>query len=164
MQVTRKGTIFEVPGIQPKVGDQAKEFELKSLDDKVYRLADFLGKPTILSIVPDIDTRVCALQTKRFNEEASKIDEVNFVSISNNTKEEQANWCGQEGIDMLMLHDPENTFGETYQIMIPEFGHFARAIFVLDEKGVIRYEEIVPEISQEPDYQSALAAARSIAV
>ena len=116
MQVTRKGTIFEVPGIQPKVGDQAKEFELKSLDDKVYRLADFLGKPTILSIVPDIDTRVCALQTKRFNEEASKIDEVNFVTISNNTKEEQANWCGQEGIDMLMLHDPENTFGETYQL------------------------------------------------
>ena len=65
---------------------------------------------------------------------------------------------------MLMLHDLENTFGETYQIMIPEFGHFARAIFCLRWKRVIRYEEIVPEISQEPDYQSALAAARSIAV
>ena len=164
MQVTRKGTIYDVPGTQPKVGDQAKEFQLKSLEDKDYRLADFLGKPTILSIVPDIDTRVCALQTKRFNEEASKIAEVNFVTISNNTKEEQANWCGKEGIDMLMLHDPENTFGETYQIMIPELGHFARAIFVLDENGVIRYEEIVPEISHEPDYQSALSAARSIAV
>ncbi|WP_291291835.1 thiol peroxidase [Enterococcus sp.] len=164
MQVTRKGTIYDVPGTQPKVGDQAKEFQLKSLEDKDYRLADFLGKPTILSIVPDIDTRVCALQTKRFNEEASKIAEVNFVTISNNTKEEQANWCGKEGIDMLMLHDPENTFGETYQIMIPELGHFARAIFVLDENGVIRYEEIVPEISHEPDYQAALSAARSIAV
>jgi thiol peroxidase len=164
MQVTRKGTIYDVPGTQPKVGDQAKEFQLKSLEDKDYRLTDFLGKPTILSIVPDIDTRVCALQTKRFNEEASKIAEVNFVTISNNTKEEQANWCGKEGIDMLMLHDPENTFGETYQIMIPELGHFARAIFVLDENGVIRYEEIVPEISHEPDYQAALSAARSIAV
>jgi thiol peroxidase len=164
MQVTHKGTIYDVPGVQPKVGEKAPEFHLPSLTDTDYQLADFLGKPTIISVVPDIDTRVCALQTKRFNEEASKLAAINFVTISNNTKEEQANWCGQEGIEMLMLHDTKNTFGESYHIMIPNFGHLARAIFVLDEAGVIRYEEIVSEISHEPNYQAALDAAKAIAV
>ena len=164
MNVTRKGHVLELTGEQPKVGTKAPVFSLKNLNNQEINLADYKGKTVLISVVPDIDTRVCSLQTKRFNQEAAKLDGVQIITVSNNTVEEQANWCGQEGIDMLMLHDPENTFGETYQIMIPEFGHFARAIFVLDEKGVIRYEEIVPEISQEPDYQSALAAARSIAV
>ncbi|WP_313510858.1 thiol peroxidase [Enterococcus sp.] len=161
MQVTRKGTVYEVPGDQPRVGDIAHDFRLKSLDDTEYTLASFLGKATIISVVPDIDTRVCALQTKRFNQEASQIDDIHFVTISNNTKEEQENWCGKEGVDMIVLHDPANTFGEAYHIMIPTFGHFARAIFVLDADGVIRHVEIVPEIAQEPDYNAAIEAAKA---
>lgn len=161
MQVTRKETVYEMPGNQPKVGDKAADFRLKSLEDKEYTLTDFLGKPTIISVVPDIVTRVCALQTKRFNQEASQLDDIHFVTISNNTKEEQAQWCGQEGVDMIMLHDPANIFGEAYQIMIPDFGHFARAIFVLDREGVIQHVEIVPEISHEPDYQAAIDAAKA---
>lgn len=162
LKVTRKGNIYDVPGEQLKVGEKAPDFVLKDLQDQQHSLQEFLGKPTILSIVPDIDTRVCALQTKRFNQEASQVSGLNFATISNNTKEEQANWCGQEGVDMLMLHDPENSFGKSYNIWVPDFGHFARTIFVLDAEGIIRYTEIVPDISQEPDYEQALAAARSL--
>ena len=164
MQVTRKGTIFEVPGIQPKVGDQAKEFELKSLDDKVYRLADFLGKPTILSIVPDIDTRVCALQTKRFNEEASKIDEVNFVTISNNTKEEQANWCAAEGVkNMQLLSDKAFDFGKNAGLYVADNDTDARSVWVLDNDGKVLYRELVIEQTNEPDYESVLQFLDSLA-
>lgn len=162
MNITRKGKLLEVPGKQLKVGDKAAAFSLKDLKGNTYTLDDFSGKPTILSIVPDIDTRVCAIQTKRFNIEASKIEAVNFATISNNTKEEQAAWCGQEGVEMIMLHDPENTFGKSYSLLIPEVNHYARSIYVLDQEGIIRYEEIVPEMSQEPDYEKAIEAAKAL--
>jgi thiol peroxidase len=162
MNITRKGEVLEVPGTQLKTGDKAADFSLKDLGDKQYTLQNFAGKPTILSVVPDIDTRICALQTKRFNIEASQIEGINFATISNNTKEEQANWCGQEGVEMVMLHDPENTFGESYSILIPELNRYARVIYVLDQEGVIRYEEIVPEMAQEPDYDKALAVAKAL--
>ncbi len=162
MNITRKGEPLEVPGKQLQVGDKAAAFSLKDLTEQTYTLADFAGKPTILSIIPDIDTRVCAIQTKRFNIEASQIDTINFATISNNTKAEQAAWCGQEGVDMLMLHDPENTFGESYSLVITEVNRYARAIYVLDQDGVIRYEEIVPEMSHEPDYAKALEAAKAL--
>lgn len=162
MQVTLKGKVLEVPGSQPQVGEKAPDFSLPDLQDKTYTLTDFAGKPTILSVIPDIDTSVCALQTKRFNVAASQLTAVNFATISNNTKEQQAAWCGQEGVDMLMLHDPEGIFGESYHLMIPDFGHFARSIFVLDQEGVIRYQEIVPEIAEEPNYEKALAEAQAL--
>lgn len=163
MFITLKGEKLEVPGKQPEVGDKAESFSLKDLNDHTYTLEDFdNGKPTILSVIPDINTRVCALQAKRFNEEASQLDDINFVTISNNTKEDQANWCGQKGVDMIMLHDPENTFGKTYNLYMPEADKFARSIFVLDQEGTIRYEEIVPEMSDEPNYQKALDAAKSL--
>ncbi|MCF1617681.1 thiol peroxidase [Tetragenococcus koreensis] len=163
MFITRKGEKLEVPGQQPETGDKAASFSLKDLQDRTYTLADFNnGKPTILSVIPNINTRVCALQTKRFNQEASQLDDINFVTISNNTKEDQAKWCGQEGVDMIMLHDPENTFGQTYYIYIPEADCFARSIFVLDQNGTINYEEITPEMSDEPDYQKALEAAKAL--
>jgi thiol peroxidase len=163
MQITRKGQLIDVPGKQPEVGEVAPAFSLKNLQDQMVSLANLKGNPTILSIIPDIDTRVCAIQTKYFNHEASQLAGINFATISNNTKAEQANWCGQEGIDMTMLHDPENTFGQAYNLYMPELGRYARSIFVLDREGVIRYREIVPEMSHEPDYARAIAAAKSLA-
>lgn len=162
MKITRKGVTIEIPGVQPVVGEQAPAFQLKDLQDNTVELADLAGKPTILSIIPNIDTRVCAIQTKRFNREASQLADVHFATISNNTKEEQAQWCGLEGVDMLMLHDPENTFGAAYHILMPELDRYARSIFVLDQAGVIQYVEIVPEMSQEPDYAKAIAAAQAL--
>ncbi len=162
MRITYKGTQIEILGTQPQVGDLAPEFVLKDLENKNHSLSEAKGQAVILSVIPNIDTRVCALQTKRFNQEASQLKEIYFATISNNSKEEQANWCGQEGVDMLMLHDTENEFGKKYGLFIPTTGHLARAIFVLDQNGVIVYEEIVAEMSHEPDYEKALDVAKSL--
>lgn len=163
MKITRREDVLEVPGTQPTVGEKAPAFALKDLQDQTHTLAEFAGKPTILSIVPNINTRVCALQTKQFNVEASQLTEINFATISNNTKEEQAAWCGQEGVDMIMLHDPENTFGESYSLIISDVNRYARSIFVLDGEGVIRYVEIVSDMTHEPDYAKAIEAAKALA-
>ncbi|MBP2100512.1 thiol peroxidase [Enterococcus rivorum] len=162
MKVTKKGEELEVAGIQPKIGDSAPSFSLPNLSDEVVHLSDFVGKPVLLSVVPDIDTRICSIQTKRFNQEAGKVSGAKLITISNNTKEEQAKWCAAEGVDMEMLHDADLTFGQAYGLFIPEIGHLARAIFVIDKDGKIVYEEIVSEISHEPDYKMALEKLTSL--
>lgn len=156
MRVTKKGEELEVAGIQPEVGGNAPSFSLPNLNDDAIQLSDFVGKAVLISVVPDIDTRVCSIQTKRFNQEAANVSGAKLITISNNTKEEQAKWCAAEGVDMEILHDTQLSFGEAYGLYIPEIGHLARAIFVIDKAGKIVYEEIVPEISHEPDYDTAL--------
>lgn len=162
MKITKKGEELEVAGVQPTVGKSAPEFALKNLQDEEIRLSDFIGKPVLISVVPDIDTRVCAIQTKRFNQEAAQLENVQFLTISNNTKEEQKNWCAAEGVAMQMLHDTDHQFGEAYGLVIPEMNRLARAIFVINAAGEVAYQEIVSEISDEPDYQTALAKAKEL--
>ena len=162
MIVTRKGTEVELVGKQPEVGKKAPDFNLKNLSDKAIALSALAGTPVLISVVPDIDTRICSIQTKRFNQEAGATEGVAFLTISNNTKEEQSNWCAAEGVDMEMLRDTENQFGEAYGLFIPEMGHLARAIFVVDKEGILAYEKISEEISEEPDYTAALEKAKSL--
>lgn len=162
MYMTRKGEKHEVAGVQPTVGSAAPDFSLKDIEDKNWQLGEFLDKPLIISVVPDIDTRVCSLQTKRFNQEAAAEKELNFVTISNNTKEEQANWCAAEGVDMTLLHDEDAIFGTAYGLFIPDTGRLLRSIFVVATDGTISYQELVTEQSDEPDYQKALAAAKAL--
>lgn len=163
MQVTKKGEVLEVSGVQPLVGEKAPNFSIPNLDGKAITLSQFEGKPVLISVVPDIDTRVCALQTKHFNQEAGNIAGVQFMTVSNNTKEEQANWCAAEGVDMEMLHDQDGSFGEAYGLFIPAMGRLARAIFVIDASGVIVYEQISAEIAEEPDYAKAIDSAKVLA-
>ncbi|EOL48752.1 AhpC/TSA family protein [Enterococcus phoeniculicola] len=162
MKITRKGISMDVPGKQPMVGEKAPDFSLVNIKKQIVHLSDLLGKPVLISVVPDIDTRVCSIQTKRFNQEAAKETDIHFVTISNNTREEQANWCAAEGVDMLMLHDPDSIFGQAYGLFVPETGRFVRSIFVLDAKGTIVYEELVEEQTNEPDYQKALEEAKAL--
>ncbi|MEI5993413.1 thiol peroxidase [Candidatus Enterococcus mansonii] len=162
MIVTKKGEEVEIVGVQPEVGSQAPDFSLKNLEDEVVKLSDFSGTPVLISVVPDIDTRICSLQTKHFNQEAANVESVNFITISNNTKEEQANWCAAEGVDMEILHDTEGTFGEAYGLFIPAMGRLARSIFVIDKEGKISYEAISTEIAEEPDYATALEHAKAV--
>ncbi|MHC5228347.1 thiol peroxidase [Enterococcus sp. LJL99] len=162
MQVTKKGEVLEVTGIQPLEGEQAPNFSIPNLANEAITLSQFEGKPVLISVVPDIDTRVCALQTKRFNQEAGNIAGIQFVTISNNTKEEQENWCAAEGVDMEMLHDQDGSFGEAYGLFIPAMGRLARAIFVIDATGKIIYEQISAEIAEEPDYAKAIASAKAL--
>ena len=162
MEVLLKGKPVELVGTPPKVGEKAPLFSLKNLSDDVVSLEKLKGQPVIISVVPDIDTSICALQTKHFNQEAAAIKEIQFLTISNNTKEELANWCAAESVDMTMLRDEEGVFGKEYGLFIPEMNRLARAIFVLDKDGVISYEEIVAEIATEPDYTKALERAKAL--
>ncbi|MEG2936873.1 MAG: thiol peroxidase [Vagococcus sp.] len=162
MQVTLKGNSVELEGVQPIKGDKAPNFSLLDLNDTLVELSASINNPLIISVVPDIDTSVCALQTKRFNQEAATETGINFVTISNNTKEEQSNWCAAEGVEMTMLRDADLEFAKNYGLLIPAIDRLARAIFVVDSEGTIVYEEIVPEVSQEPDYAKALEAAKAL--
>ena len=158
MQITKRGEAFSLVKEPLKIGDQAADFELEDLKDKVFRLFQLLDKPLIISVVPDINTSVCSVQTRKFNEMMANFEEANFVTVSNNTKEQQASWCAAEGLNLVMLHDPENTFGQAYGVLIPELNVYARSVFVINSDGKIIYEEIVPEMTHEPDYQKAIDA------
>ena len=135
MQITKRGEAFSLVKEPLKVGNQAVDFELKDLKDKVFHLSQLLDKPLIISVVPDINTSVCSIQTRKFNEMMAKFEEANFVTISNNTREQQESWCAAEGLDLVMLHDPENTFGQAYGVLIPELNVYARSVFVVNSDG-----------------------------
>lgn len=160
MQITRKGAPYQVEGTQVKTGDQAPEFAVKNLQDQEIKLSDYAGEVVLISVIPDIDTRVCALQTKMFNQKASNIEGVQLITISNNTKEQQNNWCAGEGIEMEMLHDTELTFARAYGLYMPEMNKIARSVFVVDGSGKISYQEIVPEMVDEPNYDAVIEAAK----
>ena len=158
MQITKRGEAFSLVKERLRVGDEAADFNLKDLNDKVFHLTQLLDQPLIISVVPDINTSVCSVQTRKFNEMMANFEEANFVTVSNNTKEQQASWCAAEGLNLVMLHDPENTFRQAYGVLIPELNVYARSVFVIDSDGKIIYEEIVPEMTHEPDYQKAIDA------
>ncbi|MBM6613534.1 thiol peroxidase [Desemzia sp. RIT804] len=161
MQITRKGTPYQLEGIQTTVGDKAPDFSVKNLEGGMVQLQDFAGKVILISVIPDIDTRVCAQQTRAFNEKASNIDGVQLVTISNNTQEQQSNWCAGEGISMEMLHDTNLVFADAYGLYMPELEKLARSVFVIDANGVIVYQEIVSEMVDEPAYEAVIEAAKA---
>lgn len=161
MEITRKGTPYQLEGTQTTVGEKAPEFSLSNLNGDNVSLADFSKKVVLISVIPDIDTRVCAQQTRAFNEKASKIEGVHLLTISNNTEDQQRNWCAGEGLDMEMLHDPSLSFGQAYGLYMPELQKLARSVFVIDGNGMIVYQEIVPEMVDEPDYEAVIEAAKS---
>lgn len=160
MEITRKGTPYKLKGNQPKVGDKAPDFKVENLTDGIVKLSDFYGKVVLISVIPDIDTRVCALQAKAFNKIASELDGVQLITISNNTKAEQAEWCAGKDISMEMLHDNDLDFGQSYGLVMEELGKLARSVFVIDPRGEITYQEIVSEMTSEPDYNKAIEAAK----
>lgn len=162
MEVTIKGDVVELAGTQLEVGQKAPDFSLVNLNKQIIQLSDLAGKPVIISVVPNIETRICQLQTKRFNQEAAAINDVHFLTISNNTKEEQEQWCAAEGIEMEMLHDPENKFGKLYGLYMPAVNLLARAIYVIDADQKVAYAHITPEVSTEPAYDEALAVAKNL--
>ena len=106
---------------------------------------------------------VCDKQTRKFNETAADIEGLTLLSVSRNTKEELADWCSANGIDMQMLHDDAGEFGEAYGLKVPKLGNkLARSVFVIDKDGILSYMEIVPEIATEPNEEAALAAAKNL--
>jgi thiol peroxidase len=161
--VTFKGGPVTLIGPALKVGDPAPDFELIDNAMQPVKLADSAGKTRLISVVPSLDTAVCAAQTKRFNEEAAKLgDDVVIYTVSVDLPMAQKRFCGAEGTDKIVaLSDYKHRkFGEGYGVLIEELMLLARSIFVVGPDDRLKHVEIVKEIVEHPDYDKALAAAR----
>lgn len=162
--VTSKGNPLTLVGPELKVGDQAPDFSCVDNTLKTVTLADTGKRVRIFSVLPSLDTPVCDAQTKRFNEEAARAPGVDIYTISTDLPFGQQRYCNNFGIDNLkMLSDHRDTsFGQNYGTLIKELRIETRAIFVLDQDNVLRHVEYVKELGNHPDYESALAAAKSL--
>ena len=163
---TLKGNPLTLEGPELKVGDKAPDVTLKkSLVDSI-KISDTNGKTRILSVVPSLDTPVCAEQTKRFNEEAAKLTGVGFYTISFDLPTAQARFCGAEGVDAerfpALSDHVDGAFGRAYGTLVSELRVECRAVFVLDKDGTILYAEYVPEIAEHPNYDAVLACAKEL--
>jgi len=164
--VTMQGTPVTLLGKQPKVGDKAPDFSAFNAEFKKVSLSDFAGKTILISAVPSLDTKVCSLQTIRFNEELKKLPEdVVIITVSMDLPFAQKRFCEQEKIERVtVLSDfADKEFGKAYGLIIKETGLLSRSLFVVNKKGQITYIQIVPELSKEPDYEPALKAIREAA-
>jgi thiol peroxidase len=163
--VTMKGNPVTLTGQDIKVGQSAPNATLVANDLSTFELSSLKGKKIILSVVPSLDTGICDLQTKRFNQEASKLGgDVAILTISMDLPFAQKRWCGAAGVDKLKtLSDHRDAaFGQAYGVLIKNLRLLTRAIFIIDTKGNIAYKQIVPEITTEPNYEEALAALKKI--
>jgi len=163
--ITIHGSPLTLVGSGLKVGDPAPDFELLDNDLSPVRLSSFRGKVLIISSVPSLDTPVCDMETRRFNEEAGKLGEdVRILTVSMDLPFAQKRWCGSAGVDrVITLSDHRQaSFGTAYGVLIKELRLLARAVFVLDREGIIRYIHIVKEITDEPDYNAVLEAVHKL--
>jgi thiol peroxidase len=163
--VTMKGNPLTLVGKELIEGDSAPDFEALDNDLLPVRLSSFRGKVCVISSVPSLDTPVCDMETRRFNEEAGNLSsDVSILTISMDLPFAQKRWCGAAGVDRIItLSDHrEAEFGTKYGVLIKELRLLARALFVVDREGVIRYIQIVKEISQEPDYDTVLDMVKEI--
>jgi len=160
--ITFKDNPVNTSGSLPSVGETAQDFTLVGTDLSDKSLSDYKGKTVILNIFPSINTGVCAKSVRRFNEEASKLDNTVILCISKDLPFAQAQFCGAEGIQNVeMLSDFRTNFGHEYGVQMtdgPLKGLLSRAVIVIDPEGRVVYTEQVPEIGQEPDYDQALQA------
>ena len=164
-ETTLKGNPLRLEGPELKTGDVAPDFE--AVDDTLQKvtLANTGEGVRIFSVVPSLDTPVCDAQTKRFEDEAGKLSDVRIYTISMDLPFAQKRWCGAYGVDHVkMVSDHrDGSFGEAYGTLIKDLRILSRAIFVVDKNNVIRHAEYVKEVADHPDYEAALAAARTAA-
>jgi thiol peroxidase len=161
--ITFKGNPFTLIGPELKVGDKAPDFAVVDNGLAPVSLASSAGKVRIISAVPSLDTPVCDAETRRFNQEAAGLPgDVVVLTISLDLPFAQKRWCGAAGVEKVTtLSDyRDRSFGQNYGVLIKELLLLTRAIFVVDAQDVIRYIQIVPEVTSEPDYAAVIAAAK----
>ena len=163
--VTFKGNPLTLVGPEVRVGSKAPEFEALAQDLSSVGPSRFKGKALLISVTPSLDTPVCDLQAKRFNEEAATLPNVQVVNVSMDLPFAQKRWCGASGVERIMtLSDHRDaSFGLAYGTLIKELRLLARSVFVVDAGGTVRHAEYVPEVTSHPHYDAALEAVRSIA-
>lgn len=152
------GNPVSLLGDLPKIGEQAKDFNLVAVDLSMKSLKDYEGKIKVIAIYPSIDTGVCAAQNRKMNAIFNEKDNVVVLSVSRDLPFAQKRFCAAEGLDnVVTLSDyREAEFGRAYGVLIDELRLLARGTVILDENNVVRYVELVPEITTEPDYDKAI--------
>lgn len=163
-EVTMRGNPLTLLGSSPKVGDKAPDFFALSNDLAPVGLSAFSGKVCVISSVPSLDTPVCDMETRRFNQEAATLGgDVVILTISMDLPFAQKRWCAAVGVEKVVtLSDHRDaSFGTAYGVLIKELRLLARSVFVIDKGGVIRYTQLVKEVSQEPDYEAVLKAVKN---
>ncbi|WP_053364351.1 thiol peroxidase [Bacillus sp. FJAT-27251] len=160
--ITFKGNKVTLLGNEVKVGEKAPNFSVLANDLSAVTLDDSKGSVRLISVVPSLDTGVCDAQTRRFNEEANKLDNVKVLTISVDLPFAQKRWCGASGVENVQtLSDHRDlSFGEAYGVAIQELRLLARAVFVVDSNDQVTYAEYVSEATNHPDYEAAIEAAK----
>jgi len=159
-----KGAPLVLVGNPVAAGDKAPDFKVISNDLVPVTLGSYRGKALVIASVPSLDTSVCDIETRRFNQEASALGGVTVLTISMDLPFAQKRWCGAADVrSVVTLSDhKEASFGKAYGVLIKEKRLLARAVFVVDREGTVRYAEIVDDLSHEPNYKAALDAARKV--
>jgi len=163
--VTMKGQELTLEGRELRKGDKLPDVTLVDTDLGEVRLSDFSGKVLLLIAVPSLDTSVCNLEARRFNNEAAKLGEqVQALVVSMDLPFAQKRWAGEAGATNLktLSDHREAAFGRELGILLKELRLLARAVFVVDPQGQVQYIQIVPEATDEPDYDAALDVAREL--
>jgi thiol peroxidase len=167
--VTFKGNPLTLVGEEVKVGSAAPAFDLTCFGPNgMHHItnADVAGKPTIISVVPSLDTPVCQVQTKTFNTRLAAMgDKINALTVSLDLPFAMNRFCGAEDIKAMQSGSDymDRAFGRDFGVLIDELKILARAVFVLDAKGVVQYAQVVTEVASEPDYEAAIAALQKLA-
>jgi thiol peroxidase len=161
--ITFKGNEMTLVGPEVKVGDSAPDFTAVNTALEPVKLSDFKGQVVVITTVPSLDTGVCEAMTRKFNEEAAKLD-AKVLTISMDLPFAQKRFCGAHGIDAVTtLSDyKDHDFAEKYGLMIKELGLLARSVMVVNQEGKIVYQELVPEVTNEPDYEKAIEAVKNL--
>lgn len=157
--ITMKGNPVTLTGHNLNEGDNAPDFNVVDQNLQPKTLKDYEGKIKLISVTPSLDTPVCDMQARKFNEEAAKLsDNVAVINISVDLPFAIKRFCNAAGIDKVeTLSDYKDvSFGENYGVLIKELRLLARGIFIVDEKNTVKYVQIVPEVTDEPDYDEAL--------
>ncbi|MDD5135388.1 MAG: thiol peroxidase [Phycisphaerae bacterium] len=163
--VTMKGNPLVLTGNVVKVGDKAPDFEVIGKDLSGVKFSSFAGRVCIISCVPSLDTSVCDIMTRRFNEEAVKLeDDVVVLAISMDLPFGQNRWCIAADVKNVFILSDHRTasFGLAYGVLLKDLRLLARAVFVVDKTGIVRYLQVVPEITHEPDYDKALEEVKKL--
>jgi thiol peroxidase len=161
--ITFKNNPVTLLGSEVKVGEKAPNFTVLANDLSEVSLADSEGKVRLISVVPSIDTGVCDQQTRRFNEEAANLPNVQVLTVSVDLPFAQKRWCAAAGIENVQTVSDHRdlSFGEAFGVAIQELRLLARAVFVIDSNDVVTYAEYVSEATNHPDYEAAIEAAKA---
>lgn len=161
-----KGSALELIGPELKVGQAAPAFTVTSQDMSDIPSSQFSGKTLVLSIVPSIDTPVCAIETKRFNQEFNNLaDNAVCLTVSMDLPFAQKRWCAAEGVEKVIVASDykHRSVGQAFGAFIKDWGLTSRAVFVIDQNGKIAHVEYVNEVSAEPDYSAVLNTVKTLA-